>query len=159
MDQQKLLQQYLHGYDELTELIKTATEEMLYFKPSPKKWSAVEIIVHLADADCNGFVRFRKAIAESGSEVELYNHDKWAVKLDYQNQNIVTSLALFKMLRLSNFQMLSKVEGKKWKNFVIHPEKGKVTLLDLLQTYTDHLSVHINQIKRNFQAYNNQTVQ
>jgi hypothetical protein len=159
MDRQKSLQDYLEGYDTLTKLIKTATEEMLYYKPAANKWSAVEIIVHLADAECNGFVRFRKAIAESGCNVDLWDHEAWTLKLNYQNQNVVTSLALFKMIRFSNFEMLSRVDNKKWNNFIMHPEKGKITLSNLLKLYTDHLNTHINQIKKNFQLYNKQTVQ
>lgn len=159
MEIKELLQSYLNSYDDLAEVVKSATEEMLYYKPSADKWSAVEIIVHLADAECNGYVRFRKAIAEPGKSVDAYDHEAWALKLDYQNQNIATALALFKLLRMNNFHMLSKLDDKVWNNFVIHSEKGKITLAEILKIYTDHLTTHINQIKRNFQAYNYQIVQ
>ncbi len=159
MDRKELLKSYLNGYDLLTGLIKDSTEEMLYYKPAFNKWSVVEIIVHLADADCTGSYRLRKAIAESGCTVDVYDQDAWASKLNYQKHNVATSLALFKIQRLNNFQMLSHLDEKVWDNFIIHPERGKISLSDLLKIYTDHVTVHLEQIKRNFQSYNNGTVQ
>lgn len=157
MNKEELLESYLKGYDELAATIRNASGEMLYFKPAENKWSAAEVIVHLSDSECNGSIRFRKAIAESGSPIDLFNHDAWAKLIGYQNQDIVTSLALIKILRMNNFKVLSGLKDDIWENFVIHPEKGKITLMNLLNIYVEHLHIHIRQIERNFKAFKNQT--
>lgn len=154
MNKEELLKSYRHGYDDLAAIIETADKHMLYFKPAEDKWSAVEIIVHITDAECNGNVRIRKAIAESGSKVDVYDHNAWAKALDYQNRDAVTSLALFKLLRLNNYQVLSSLNDETWNNYVIHPDHGKITLLDILRIYTDHLHTHVKQIQRNFNLFN-----
>jgi hypothetical protein len=157
MNKEELLQSYSNGYDKLTAAIRHANSEMLYFKPAENKWSAVEVIIHLSDAECNANVRFRKAIAESGSNIDVFDHDAWAKLIDYQHQDVVTALALIQILRLNNFKTLSTLKDEIWSNYVIHPERGKVTLLELLNIYTEHIYVHIRQIQRNFDAYKNQT--
>lgn len=157
MNKNELLESYLNGYDKLASSIRNASSEMLYFKPAENKWSAAEVIVHLSDSECNGNIRFRKAIAESGCTIDVFNHDAWAKKIDYQNQDIATALALIKILRLNNLKMLASLKEEVWDNYVIHPEKGKITLLNLLSLYTEHIHVHIKQIERNFEAYKNQS--
>jgi len=156
MSKEELLNSYINGYDELAAAITDADSLMLYFKPAPEKWSAVEVIIHLADAECNGNVRFRKAIAESGAKVDVYDHNAWARCLDYQNRDVVTALALFKLLRVNNYQVLSSLEEDVWNNFVIHPDHGKITVRDILRIYTEHLHTHVKQIKRNFDQYKSQ---
>lgn len=156
MNKNELLESYINGYDKLAAAIQNAESEMLYFKPAENKWSTVEVIVHLADAECYANVRFRKAIAESGCTVDVYDHNAWAKLLDYQNQDIVTALALFKIIRLNNYKILSRLNDRVWDNFIMHPERGKVTLLNLLNIYVDHVHVHIKQIERNFEAFKNQ---
>lgn len=156
MDKTEFLREYIKGYEKLADTIREASEEMLYYKPAENKWSSVEVIIHIADAECNGSIRFRKAIAESGSKVDLYDHNAWVRLLDYQNRDIAASLALFKLTRENNYQLLSSLPEDVWNNFVIHPEYGKITLLDILRIYTEHLETHIRQLKRNFDSYTNQ---
>ncbi len=157
MDKNELLKNYLKGYDTIADAIKDSSDEMLYYKPASDKWSAVEVIIHLADSECNANVRFRKAIAESGSKVDVYDHNAWAKYLDYQNSDTVIALALFKLLRLSNYNVLSSLPEETWNNFVLHPDYGKITLLDILRIYTEHVGTHVRQIKRNFESFNSQT--
>lgn len=159
MNRKELLQDYINGYDELTAVFQEADEEVLFYKPSEKQWSIVEIIIHLSDAECNSNVRFRKAIAESGSSVDLYDHDAWALHLDYQHRDMVTALALIKLLRINNYRLLTSLKEEVWSNYVIHPQHGKVTVDDLLRIYAEHLHIHIKQIRRNFESYKNQTQQ
>ena len=156
MNRYDLLESYLNGFDELAKIIKETDGNILFYKPSEKKWSIAEIIVHLADAECNGYIRLRKAIAESGCTVDIYDQDAWADKLYYKSQDISNSLALFKLFRVINYQLLSGLSEDKWNNFIMHPQRGKLTLLDVLNMYTEHLYQHINQIKRNITAFNNQ---
>ncbi len=153
MDREELLQSYIKGYDELAAVIQKADKEMLYYKPAENKWSAVEVVVHITDTECNASVRLRKAIAEPGAKAEPTNQDVWAKVLDYQHHDLVVSLALFQMLRLNNYKLLSSIDDKLWSNTIVHPTRGNVTVEELLKIYTEHIHTHINQIKRNFDAY------
>jgi len=153
MTRKELLQSYFNGYDGLASQVKDLSKEVLYYKPSEDKWSIAEIIMHLSDAECNSNLRFRKAIAESGSRVELYDQDLWAKLLKYQECDLAVSLALIKILRMNNYFLFLILDENVWDNFIIHPERGKLTLDNLLKIYTEHLEIHIKQIKRNTELF------
>src|ERR671922_2903380 len=78
---------YGKGYDMLLETLKDIPKEMWKFKPEPKEWSVHEVIVHLADSESNAALRARKLIVEPGGMLMGYDQDKWAVELDYHDQN------------------------------------------------------------------------
>jgi hypothetical protein len=127
------------------------------FKPRSSEWSVHEILIHLADADANAYVRFRRFIAEPGSKVMAYDQDRWANKLSYSNQNIETSLLLFKLLRSSTHSILKSLTDDVWTNTVEHSENGIMTLEDWLEIYDDHALAHIMQMKNNFKLWTQQT--
>jgi hypothetical protein len=132
------------------ELVKAALKglpkEVLCFKPSAADWSVHEIIVHLTDAEANGYVRLRRFIAEPGSRVMAYDQDRWAKKLDYQAQNAEEAMELFKLLRSTSYALLVRLPETAWTNTVQHSENGVMTLEDWLETYENHVTAHINQI-------------
>lgn len=153
MELQELLASYFDGYDDLQDALRDMPIEMWDFKPGPDKWSVREIIIHLLDSEVNSYVRFRKIIAENGSAVTPYNQDMWAKNLNYSVQSIDTSLELFKYLRLINFTLFKDVPEAAWNNYMMHPERGKISLYELLQETTEHVGVHIKQMKRNYENW------
>jgi len=139
------------GYDELSAALKQIPREMWRRRPSPEQWSVHEIIVHLADSEANGYVRFRKGIAESGAPILAYDQVSWTEKLNYLDQNAEDSLELFKSLRNSTYAILKNLPDSTWQNTVNHPKRGIMTLENLLDLHNDHVSRHVGQIKRTYE--------
>ena len=149
MDTERMLLSYLQGIDDFINVLPEFPKKMWDYKPAPNRWSIKEIILHMADSEANSYVRCRKIIAENGSNVLIYDQDKWAENLKYRDQNIETSLELFKQLRLNTYNLLLSISDDKWENYCMHPEHGRVTLRDWLKTYTDHVNIHISQMRDN----------
>ncbi len=147
------LESYSKGYYTLLEILKEFPKEMWNYKPAPDKWSVNEIIIHIADSEANGFCRARKLIAEPGSTVMLFDQDAWANKLDYSKQSIDDAFELFKILRRNTYNIIKDLPDETWNNHIFHPEKGRMTLNDWLVVYDDHIKIHINQMKRNFDEW------
>ena len=133
MKKQELITEYLKGYELITNTIDPLPREVFDFKPAPDKWNIREIITHIVDSDINSYVRFRIAIAESGKQVTAYDQDKWANALLYEIQSIDDNLELFKFLRKNTYKLLINLSDETWDNFFLHPERGKLTLLDHLE--------------------------
>ncbi|QBD76652.1 hypothetical protein EPA93_11820 [Ktedonosporobacter rubrisoli] len=152
-ERQALLQRYSQAYDEVRQALETFPRQAWHFKPAPHEWSIHEIIIHLADAEANGFIRIRKAIAEPGSTVGLYDQEQFAEQLHYPEQSPEDALNLFSLLRLTTYQLLTLLPESSWRNTVKHPENGELSLDDLLQTYTEHTLVHIAQMRNNVQLW------
>lgn len=148
------LQNFKNGFDKVRIALQTCPKQVFDFKPSPEKWSIREIILHLADSEANAYVRCRKIIAEPFSEIMVYDQDKWAEELLYKEMDIDIALDLFALLRIATFELLKKIPDEKWINYMIHSVRGKVTLEEWLEIYSDHVDVHINQMIRNLNEWN-----
>lgn len=141
------------AYKHIVKALGTLPREMWDYKPSPSEWSVHEIVIHLADAEANGYVRFRRFIAEPGSKVMAYDQDAWAKKLHYRNQDVEEPLQLLKYLRSTTYSILKQLPDEVWTNTVEHSENGIMTLEDWLETYDNHATAHIAQMKQNLKLW------
>ncbi len=142
----ELLSKYIGGHGQLLKQLDRIPVEAIHFKSTPGSWSIAEIIVHLADSETYGFIRAKKIIAESGELVTVYNQQIWSDHLFYDQMNYQDALDLIRLLRKNLYEVLKLMAPETWQNYVYHPETGKITLLDWIQQYVDHIDVHTKQI-------------
>jgi len=152
ISRQEKLVQYANDYAELAAFLKTLSKEQIAYKPGPDKWSAHEIMVHIADAEANSYVRVRRAVAEPGGTVMPYEQDIWVKELNYAGLDMAEHLELFRLLRKLNHDLVKDLPEEKWQNQYSHPQYGMVNLDSWLDIYAKHVSGHIAQIKRNMDA-------
>lgn len=141
----------------LSGAIEKMPKDAMYFKPSPEKWSAHEILIHLADSEANSFIRCRRAVAESGKSVMAYDQDAWAVTLNYAAQSAEDALNLFTLLRRTTHTLLKTLPETVWTNTIEHPENGTMTLDDWLNVYAKHVPDHIAQMHANTEHWKRAT--
>ena len=129
------------------------TEEQLRARPRPGKWSVLEIALHVTDADIVGASRFRHALAQPGITVVGYDQDAWADALGYNDTPLAAlaeSLDLFASIRRNSAALFRRAAADRaWDRVVHHPERGALTLRNLLELYADHGDRHIAQILAN----------
>lgn len=154
MTRNELLTAFAQGYESLKTALEQTPAGAMDFRPSPGVWTIREIIHHMPDSEASGFVRCRKIIAESGVTVDVYDQDIWTDKLKYGSRDITHALELFKLMRLTTLDLLRTVEESVWtNNYVMHPERGRLTLLQWLEVYAHHGDSHAGQIRRNIEAW------
>ncbi len=153
MTRSEHLENFRNGFEKLKAALQNYPRNIFDYKPSPQNWSIHEIIIHMADSEVNSYARCRKIIAESGSSIMAYDQDKWAVDLNYNNQDMDVALDLFGYLRIATYELLKMTPEEKWNNYMLHPERGKITLNEWLTIYSEHVDVHINQMNRNFDEW------
>ena len=151
----KTLDSYKMGFNDLQNALREFPMEMWDFKPAPDKWSIKEILIHITDSEINGYMRCRMIISQSGSTITPYDQDAWAANLNYSASSIDTAQEIFRLLRVVNYSLLKNLKEETWNNYVSHPENGKITLKEWLNIYTSHVHTHINQMKRNYDAWKN----
>ena len=76
-----LIAQYTDGYRAVAEALLKITPEELDAKPGPGKWSARQIVHHLADSEMTAAVRFRLLLAEDKPAIKGYDQDRFAERL------------------------------------------------------------------------------
>lgn len=149
----QILEAYGKAHAQILDALKQYPKEMWQFKPSPSSWSIHEIIVHLADAEANGFIRCRRLIAESGKAVFGYDQDAWAYHLHYHDQNTDDSLELFKLFRQITYYLLKSLPDAVWSNTIEHSERGTMNLDNWLELYFNHVPLHLRQMQDNYEAW------
>ena len=148
------LQLYRIGYDTLIATLRNTPREGWGFRPSPDAWSIHEIILHLADAEAQGYIRFRTLIAEPGSAVSAFDQHAWASALDYAHRNTDDALDLFRILRRTTYDLIASLPEDAWSRTVVHPTRGAMNIDEWLAGYDRHLMAHIGQIERTTAAWN-----
>ncbi len=155
MNRQEKIVLYGRAADLLAEALGRFPREMWQYRSSVDDWTIHEIIVHITDSEANSYVRCRRFIAEPGQALMAYDENQWAKVLNYQELDVDTAVSLFKWLRQSSYELIQTVPDDVWQNEAYHPESGQMSFDDWLDTYTRHVSDHIAQMERIFQAWKN----
>src|SRR4029079_6330180 len=96
----KLIEQYKDGYRVVAEAVAGAPEKEIATAPAPGKWSAREVVHHLADSEMTAAVRLRALLATDTPRIVGFDQDEFARRLHY-DRPIEASLELFKAVRRS----------------------------------------------------------
>jgi hypothetical protein len=153
-----LISAFEHAYDSLLDKVITLNPVVIHFLPSiPDAWSINEHLVHLLDADCNLVPRIRGAIAEPGKRVSAWDQESWRVKNNYSRSDGLYCLDLAISLRKFLAESLRTISDETWDIACIdHPDRGRLSLGDVLSIYTGHADFHMNYIERNLNAFTKQ---
>jgi hypothetical protein len=133
--------------------LKKFPREMWNFKPVKNKWCIGEVLWHLADLEANFYVRLRRAIAEPGKIIISFDQDKWSSRLFYVNADFGQALAIFRLLRRANADLLRRVPASAWKAKVRHPERGLISADWMVGLNIWHLEHHIGQMAKRFREW------
>jgi len=151
---EELRELYRSGPERLEACVASVPEEALGYKPGPERWSVHQIVLHVVDADLNSFMRLRKPLAEPGSSVPVYDQDMWADRLHAESIPIHVAFSLFRAFRAYNEAFMDAVTEPEWSMTIKHPERGEITLENVLDIYANHPLWHIDHINRTVDAYN-----
>jgi hypothetical protein len=147
-EREQLIERYEGGVDAVLDALKGFPEKDLVAHPLPGKWSAREIVHHLADSETNAMIRLRKLLCEEYPVVQNYDQDLWAVLLRYNTRDAAPALAAFRAARETTAQLLRVMSDEDWKRAGWHPEHGLYTATLWLQIYAAHAHNHAQQIQR-----------
>lgn len=152
-ERKKKIESYGSAHQKLVSAIGEFPREMWQFRPAPDYWTIHEILVHIADSEANSYFRCRRFVAEPGSMVLGYDESRWARDLHYHDQSPEDAIELFKWLRYKSYTLIKDLPDSVWSNTVNHTEIGVMSMDDWLDTYERHIPEHIEQMRRNYQAW------
>ena len=150
MDRQtrsQLIARYKDGYREVVSALEGATDKELDARPAPGKWTAREVVHHLADSEMTSAVRLRLLVAEENATIRAYDEKAFAARL-YYNRPIANSLLAFQAARLSTGDLLDRMTDADFAKTGTHPEHGSYGVGRWLEIYAEHAHKHAEQIRR-----------
>ena len=151
-EREGLIDRYAEGASEVGRALEGFPAGKLTAKPFAGKWSAAEIVHHLADSESNSGIRIRKLLSESHPIIQGYDQERYAVTLAYQERDMAPALDLFRAVRATTTQLLRRMTEDDWKRTGWHSESGLYTAERWLEIYADHAHNHADQIRRLKQA-------
>lgn len=151
-ERQKLIAQYEAGYDEVMKHLEDFPHDQLCAHPIPNKWSACEIVQHLADSEMHSAIRLRRLLAEERPTIQAYDQEFYATRLNYNSRDIAPALAALHGARATTVQLLRGMSDEDWAREGWHSESGQYTPEHWLRIYAAHAHDHAAQIDRLRQA-------
>jgi hypothetical protein len=116
----ELIARYKDGYREVSAALAGATDRDLDARPAPGKWTAREIVHHLADSEMTSAVRLRLLVAEENAAIRAYDEKEFAKRLHY-DRPIAHSLLAFQAARSSTGDLLDRMTDADFARTGTHP--------------------------------------
>lgn len=108
-------------------------------------WTVRQVVHHVADSHANAYLRFRWIVAEDHPTIKTYDQDVWATFAD-SKLPLEPSLKMVEGLHEKWASFIESLPDEAWSRTAMHPERGEITLDDLLDVYADHGDKHADQI-------------
>jgi hypothetical protein len=131
---------------EIGRLILAIGAEKENAAPAPGKWSAAEIIAHLADCELVFGFRLRQTLVENAPTIQPFDQEKWAAT--YTGVPAKQALEVFTALRGWNLRLIGLALPQAAERPVTHPERGMMTFLTIVETMAGHDLNHLGQLKK-----------
>ena len=147
-ERRQLIERYAKGPDAVAASLEGFPARGLTAHPIPGKWSACEIVHHLADSESMSGIRLRRLLAEERPVIQGYDQEEWARRLRYNERPIAPALAAFRAARETTAQLLDAMGEDDWARHGWHSESGAYSAERWLEIYAAHAHGHAGQIRR-----------
>ena len=134
-----LLHALLHG---------VTRERAMEATDGPDGWSVVEAVCHLRDFESSFRDRAERMLAEENPTLPAYDHEALAIERDYQHQDLRAAMAILLEERRRFIALFESLRPEQFVRSGIHPENGRITVMDSLIQLTNHDVTHLDQIAR-----------
>ena len=143
----ELLERFRRAPELLATVMTGVFGEEEDFTPAPGKWSARQIVAHLADSELVMAHRFRQVAAEENPPLIAFDQAAWARNLDYSRRKPKQSLESFRRLRAENYDLLKDLPESAFERKGNHTERGPLTLLAIVEGAANHAESHARQLQ------------
>ena len=142
----KLMEQFRSLPERAAAAVRGLNEAQLDTPYREGGWTVRQVIHHLADADLNAFIRTKFILTEEKPTLKVWDQDTWAGLPDTTLMPVQPSLAILQGLHDRWYALLRSLPEAGWKRAGNHPDRGEITVEDLLALYTRHGESHLGQI-------------
>ena len=131
----------------LAEVTGGLSDEALRRRPSPDKWSIVEIACHLRDIERIYAERFTKMAHHEKPSFWMLDNERTAEALRYREADLRGAIKEWKRLRDDTIVLLRALPHASWKRTGLHPKRGELTIEQLAGVLAGHDRSHVDRIR------------
>jgi len=130
-------------------LVKGVDDAQAVWRPSPEKWSLIEVINHVADEETEDFgARLRLVLEDPRKAWPPIDPARAVVDRSYNARKLDESLARFLRSRVESIAWLRGLGDVDWNVASVRLDGAQLRAGDLLQSWVVHDLIHIRQINR-----------
>jgi len=113
---------------------------------APGKWTAAQVIAHLADCEIAFGFRVRQIVAEPSVEIQTFDEKQWA--RHYDRVDGLAAAQTFQSLRAWNLALFRPLSAEELDTAAMHPERGPEKASTVIRIIAGHTLNHLAQIER-----------
>lgn len=136
----------------LDRMVHNLSERELESKYREGGWTVRQLVHHLADSHANAYIRMKLALTEDNPTIKPYDQDKWSSLEDARTLPVSSSLDVLRGLHFRWTVLMRSMPEEAWSRRLFHPERGEMTLEDLLEMYRNHGEKHLEHIRTALQV-------
>jgi uncharacterized damage-inducible protein DinB len=112
----------------------------------PEGWTVRQVVHHVPDSHMNAYIRFKLALTEEQPHIKPYDEAEWAKLPDNKITPIEVSLQLLAALHSRWVDTLQAMQPSDFGRTLFHPERGVLSLDQMLAMYAWHSAHHLAHI-------------
>jgi len=133
---------------DLVSLTSGVSAQRLTRRPTPRDWSAVMVVAHLADAELVYGLRIKQVLIDDRPHFMAYDENAWVERFSRVEEDLKDTLARWRANREHTIRVLESLEDVEWRRAGVHPQRGEMTLRQLAALLADHDRQHLDQLRR-----------
>jgi uncharacterized damage-inducible protein DinB len=141
-----LLSQIAEAPKRLRDAVAGLSPEQFDTPYRPGGWTVRQVVHHIPDSHLNSYVRFKLALTETEPTIKTYDEASWADLADSRETPVEVSLALLEALHHRWVVLLHSLRPVDFARRLRHPDRGLVTLDELVGLYSWHGRHHVAHI-------------
>lgn len=130
-------------------ILTNPNPEIIQWRPSPEKWSWLEIACHLYDEECEDFrARIRSCFDAPDQPFKSIDPAGWMKSRNYGKQDYSSKVEAFLSSREESITWLRNLHDPNWMLGNDHQHFGRMSARMLLCNWLAHDYLHIRQLIR-----------
>lgn len=117
----------------------------------PEGWTVRQVVHHLPDSHLNWYVRGKLALTEHEPTIQPFSENLWADLQDGRAGAIEPSLRVLEGIHARTVLFFESLASEDWTRKFLHPERGSLTIEDILPAlawHSRHHTAHITELRQ-----------
>jgi hypothetical protein len=127
-------------------LAQTLGPEGLKRSYAPGKWTAAQVLAHLADAEIAFGFRVRQIISEPKLSIQTFDENQWARR--YDRMDGLEAAQTFHSLRAWNLSLFRLLDKDDLDKAATHPDRGPEKAETVIRILAGHTLNHLAQLEK-----------
>jgi hypothetical protein len=113
---------------------------------APGKWTAAQVLAHLADCEIAFGFRVRQIVSEPDLGIQTFDQDRWA--RHYGSLDGLEAAHAFQALRAWNLALFRRLNTDELEKAAAHPERGPEKAGTTIRIMAGHTLNHLEQLEK-----------